>query len=234
MFKGFGYFSLFVFVLVGSQIGSMGPGFGLLFISLLLIVSGVLGFALLQFPSTLDQKNVEALTDFAHVDLKQLIAEITELAQIIRRDGLLVAEAHRKNLKDKKLQYLVKRSMEGFEKNQLLQWIESQAGFQKAQFELLQSFIDRVIFIFPVVGLMGSIVLLMKPAVALDVAFVPFLLTLFLQLLVQALFQEKMGEAKQKADLYFVLLKEGMVGIKDGVTAEFIQEQLAARMGQTP
>ena len=231
MFKGLGFGAMFVFAIVASQIGGMEPVFGIYFISLIFVSVGVLAFSLLQFPGALEGNKVQKLLEFSKLDLKLIIHEIDELAVIIRRDGLLVAESYRKNLKDKKLQYLVKRSMDGFEKKQLLSWVESQASFQEEQFSLLQNFLDRVLLMIPVVGLLGSVLQLMHQPVSLASAFVPFLIALVAQLLLQALVQENLNESKRRSHLYYALLTEGISGIMDGVTAEFIREQLAARMG---
>lgn len=231
MYKSLGLVAMVVFVILASLIGSMSPGFGMVLISFIFVSAGVIAFSLLQFPTPLEGGKIQGLLAFSKLDMKGLTVEVEELSTIIRRDGLLVAEAYRKNLKDKKLQYLIKRSMDGFEKKALMDWIAHHASYQEEQFSLLQGFADRVLMLTPVVGLLGTVLQLMNTPISLSSAFVPFLMALVMQLTAQAVYQEKIIEARRRSKLYFTILSVGVQGIMDGVTAEFIQEQMSAHLG---
>ncbi len=234
MFKTVGGVSAIVFVILAFQLGEVSSVGTSMILSLLFVMSGAVALATLQFPQSLKKGKLQSLLGCADFDLKRFAQTIEELALTIRRDGMLVAEAYRKNLKDQQLQYLVKRSMEGFEKAKIYQWIKSHDDFDEALFQQLQTYLDRAVLSVPVVGLIGSLLCLMQQPIVLAHAFTPFLVALVLQLVGHAVLQRRLDSARQNSRLYYAVLAEGMNGVMEGVTAEFLKEQLHARLGISP
>ena len=242
MIKIFGFFTFFVFIVLGSQIGGMAPGFSIWFISLLLVLSGTLTVALLQFPNELEEGRLSLLLNSHLVSQQRLIQEVEVLAQVIRRDGLLAVEGLRKEMKDPLLKYLLKRVMDGFEKQHLVGTLQNQTKRQEELFQMLQSYFDRVAQFIPAVGLVGSLFVMMdyfkassaSGTATLSLLFVPLLLALLMQFVVQSIFQKYITDALDRSRLYFTLMEEGILGIQEGLNAELLRDKMQFRLLKNP
>lgn len=242
MIKGFGYFAFFVFLMLCSQIGGFSPGFTIWFLSILTVVSGSVAFSFLQFPKELEEGMLKHLLTFESRDSKKLIGELEELAQAIRRDGLLATESLRKDLKDPLIKYLLKRIMDGFEKAQLNQLVRNQMIRYQELFMIAKSFYDHCLQVVPVVGLIGSLFMMMdslksttsQSAGSIAVIFIPFVFSLIFQQLLQALYQERLIVALDRCRLYYTLVEEGMNGIQDGVNSDLLRDKMLGRLAENP
>ncbi len=240
MIKGFGYFALFVFLVLCSQMGGYTPGFAVWFISFLLVASGSIALAGIQFPEELDNGHFQQLLNAHRAPIKQLTQEIEELAIVIRRDGLLAAEGLRKEMKDPLLKYLIKKVMDGFERPHLVQVVQNQAKRQEELFSMLQSYFDRVLQMIPVVGLIGSLFMMMdyfrapSSALVLSIVFAPFLVALFFQLLLQSFYQKQITDALDRGRLYFTIVEEGIIGIQEGLNADLLRDKIQFRLLRNP
>jgi chemotaxis protein MotA len=248
MIKGFGYFALFMFFILCSQIGGFSQGFAIWFLGVLTIAAGTLAFSLLQFPNELEEGGLKRLLSYESHDSKKLVTELEDLAQVIRRDGLLATESVRKDLNDPLMKYVLKRVMDGYDKSILNHLIHNQMIRNQELFMIAKSYYDHCLQVIPVVGLIGSLFMMMDAlkvtvnaqgssvsvASDLSVVFVPFVLSLILQQLLQSIFQERLVVALDRCRLYFTLLAEGMAGIQDGVNAELLRDKLLGRLGENP
>jgi len=238
MIKGFGYFALFVFLMFCTQIGGFSSGFAVWFLSVLTVVSGTVAFSCLQFPKELENGMLKRLLAFESHDPKELIVQLEELAQTVRRDGLLATESLRKELKDPLVRYLLKRVMDGYEKVQLNQFIRNHLIRFQELFAIAKNGIDHGLQVVPVVGLIGSLFMIMgalnRPQASVAAAFIPFVLSLILQQWLQAVYPERLIVALDRCRLYFTLLEEGMNGIQDGVNAELLRDKMLGRLAEDP
>ena len=234
MIKGFGYFSLFVFLILCSQIGGFLPGFSIWFLSILLVISGTLAFGLLQLPIEIQDGAIQHLLVFSDVDTQKMVQEFETLSSTIRRDGLLSIESIRRDLEDPFLRYLLKRVINGFEKNQIASVIHNRFLRTQELFTIGHTYFDRMLQVIPVVGLIGSLFQIMDVLSSdhgsIAVVFIPFVFSLILQQVLQSLFLEKMVRSLDGARVYHLVLEEGIGGIQDGVNAELLRDKLKARL----
>ena len=238
MIKGLGYFALFVFLLLCLQIEGFGPGFAIWFLSMLLVFAGSCAFAMLEFPRELEEGILKQIMTFAERDHKKMIHTLDELANTIRKDGLLAVEGVRRDIKDPFLRYLLKRVVGGFEKNQIGSIIRNQFLRSQELFTITQSYADRVFQAIPVVGLIGSLFQIMDFLIhsqgsgkgSIGVVFIPFVLSLLAQLLLQSFLQERIIRAIDGSRLYYMVLEEGIHGIQDGVSPELLRDKLQSRL----
>jgi flagellar motor component MotA len=242
MIKGFGYFALFMFLVLCSQIGGFSQGFTVWVLAILTVASGSIAFSFLQFPKELEEGMLKHLLEFETHDSKKLIGEMEELAHAVRQDGLLASESLRKDLKDPLMKYLLKRVMDGFEKVHLNQLTRNQMVRYQELFMIAKSFYDHCLQIIPVVGLITSLFMIIeflslpKGSVAgsIAVVFIPFVVSLIGQQLIQAFYQERLIVALDRCRLYFTLLEEGMNGIQDGLNAELLRDKMMGRIAENP
>jgi flagellar motor component MotA len=256
MIKGFGYFALLVFLIFCTQAGGFAPGAVIWLLSLFAVVSGSVAFGCLLFPKEFEENSLKKLLQFSKLNLKLLLKEIEELSVVVRRDGLLATEPLRKEMKDPLLKYLLKRVMDGYEKPVLAQTVQNQLKRQDELFKILQDYLDRLLQVIPVVGLIASLFQIMDfflltaaqkaatpaslaataPATALSIAtiFIPFLISLLLQLIFQAVAQDKITRAQDRGRLYFSILEEGVGGIQDGMNTDLLKEKIHCRLLESP
>jgi chemotaxis protein MotA len=236
MIKGFGYFCLFVFFVLCTQTGGFAMGFAIWFLSVLLVAAGAIGFACVQFPKELEEGVLKRLLQSFNRDIAGLVKEIETLSSSARKDGLLSLEALRKELKDPFLSYLVKRVIGGFEKGQINGVVHNQ--FMRAQelFTITQNYVDRVLQLVPVVGLIGTLAQIMDflnhGTGSLAAAFIPFVVSLIVQLGLQAYALEKIIRSMDVTRLYFIILEEGVSGVQDAMNPELLGEKLRARLSE--
>lgn len=242
MIKAFGYFALFLFFIICSQIGGFSQGFAIWFLAVLSVAAGTIGFSFLQFPNELEEGMLKQLLAYEAFEPKKLIAEIEELAQTIRRDGLLATESLRKDLKNPLLKYLLKRVMDGYEKVHLNQLVRNQMVRYQELFSIAKSYYDHCLQVIPVVGLIVSLFMMMDflaqpkggTSSSISVIFVPFVVSLVLQQLLQAIFPERLIVALDRCRLHFTLLEEGMNGIQDGLNSDLLRDKMLGRLGENP
>jgi chemotaxis protein MotA len=235
MIKGFGYFSLFVFLILCTQIGGFTPGFAIWFLSVFLVLAGVIGFACLQFPKELEAGSFQRLLH-AHHSHDQLMQDVVMLATSARKDGLLSLEGLRRDLNDAFLSYLMKRVIGGFEKNQIVGVVRNQFVRAQELYTITQNYVERILQLIPIVGLIGTLAQIMDYLAhgegSLSVAFIPFIFSLLVQLCVQAYVMEHLIRAMDETRLYFSLLEEGVAGIQDAMNPELLKEKLKARFSE--
>lgn len=237
MIKGFGIFSFLVFLILCFQIGEFGPGFAVWFLSLLLIVSGVIAYAFFLLPKSFEYGGIQKLKNFAKIDPLALVKTIHEVASVVRKDGLLATESLRRDLKDPWLQYSLKKMIDGFDKNAIIPAIRNEHLRFHEQFLTLEIYKERVTSSIALFGLAGSLSHLMRflakdDTILIAASFVPFLFALLIQLSVSAWIQNKIDFMLDQSRLYYALLESGVAGIQDGLNADVLQDQLMARLNQ--
>jgi len=235
MIKGFGIFSFLVFLMLCTQIGEFGPGFGIWFLSFLLITSGLAADALFLFPKSFERHGFKKLLVFADRNPETLVTTIAEIAEVVRKDGLLATEGLRKDLKDPWLVYALKKMMDGHEKSVIVQVIRNEHLHFHEQFLNLEKYKERLSNSIPLFGLVGSLAhlihFLAKDDPSLIAAsFIPFLLSILLQILFNAWAQGNIDFLTDQHRSYYAVLENGVSGIQDGVNAEVLRDQLMARI----
>jgi len=235
MIKGFGVFSFLVFLILCSQIGEFGPGFAVWFLSCLLIAAGIIADALFLFPQSFEIHGLKKIFAFSKVNPGALVNTISEIASVVRKDGLLATESLRKDLKDPWLIYALKKMIDGYEKAVIVQVIRNEHLHFHEQFISLEKYKDRVASSIPLFGLAGTLAHLMhflskdEPGL-IAASFVPFLLSVLIQILFNAWAQNKVDFLTDQHRVYYAVLENGISGIQDGINAEVLRDQLMARI----
>ena len=232
-----------VYLVLASQMGGFSPGFSILFLTFLAMFAGTIGVMGLTAPPDVTRgafKLIREPLPFTHA---KLIEELEEIALITRRDGLLALESKRKELKEPLLRLLLKRIVEGFEKAQTLPLLRNQAVRRAELIRTCEIYSERVNALLPVVGLIPSLFMIIDylshpekvPAPgSLPTVFLPFLLSLVLQVFGTAWAGRFFDEIKESVKLYYVIMEEGISAIQDGLNAEMIRDRLQARLVDSP
>lgn len=202
------------------------------------LASASVSLVMLQFPAGVTWTQVQLVWKGQLHQPEKLVQELYDLASVVRRDGLLGAENIRKNIKDEKLHYLTKRLMDGYEKKNILQWIHNQRDFEGFWIQQVHQLQERFLSVIPSVGIFMVLGMLIyffvageMSSVRLGIGILPFGLSIALQLLVNAVSIDPIHSAKVSSICYFRILEEGLMGISEGINAEFLREQLIARLG---
>ena len=236
MIKTFGYFSLFVFLVLCSQVSGFSSGFGIWFLSIFSVISGTLALGLLQFPKELEPGAVTRLLQYGNYDHRKLIETLKDLSEIIRKDGLLAVEGARREIKDPFLRFILKKIVGGFDKVQVNSQIRNRFLRVQELFMIAQTFFDRILNAIPIVGLIASLFQIMaflnSNTGSVGVTLIPFVFSLLLQVLVQAFCSESMYRAIDAARLYYILIEDGIHGIQDGLGGEVLSDRLHARFDE--
>lgn len=235
MIKGFGVFSFFVFLMMCMQIGEFGPGFAVWFLSLLLIGSGFIADALFLYPQSFEERGFKKLLGFEKVSPVALVNTIAEIAAVVRKDGLLATESLRKDLKDPWLVYALKKMIDGYEKSVIVQVVRNEHLHFHEQFLSLEKYKERLSGSIALFGLAGSLshiihFLSKDDSTLIAASFVPFLLSILIQILFNAWAQSKIDFLTDQHRVYYSILENGISGIQDGINADVLWDQLMARI----
>ena len=239
MIKGFGIFAFFVFLIVCSQIGEFGPGFTMWFLSIMLVFSGTAAFALFLYPRSFEEQGLKKLFAFAAMKPHALVNTISDIASVVRKDGLLATESIRKDLKDPWLKYSLKKMIDGYDKNVIIHVIRNEHLRYHEQFLSLEKYKDRISTTIPLVGLAGSLAHVMsflaknEPGL-IAASFIPFLFSILFQLFFSSWGQSRIDFLLDQFRLYYALLENGISGIQEGTNAEVLKDQLFGRLAEKP
>ena len=160
---------------------------------------------------------------------------IFEIATVVRKDGLLATESLRKDLKDPWLVYALKKMIDGYEKSVIVQVVRNEHLHYHEQFISLEKYKDRVSGSITLFGIAGTLAHLMhfllkdEPGL-LAASFVPFLLSVLIQILFNAWAQNKVDFLADQHRAYYAILENGISGIQDGINADVLRDQLMARI----
>jgi chemotaxis protein MotA len=235
MIKGFGILSFLLFLILCAQIGTFGPGFAVWFLSALMVISGTVSSVFFFLPAALEKGGLQHLKSFSYYQPLALVDTIHEIAEQVRKDGLLSIESIRQDIKDSWLQYALKKMVEGFDQNSILPVIRNE-GIRSAElFTMLEQFKERVSSAIPLFGLAGSLSHLMfflskNDQSLVAASFVPFLFSVLLQVVFSMWIQSQIDFLSDRSRIYHVVLEEGIAGIQSGIHADLLKDQLVARI----
>ena len=240
MIKSIGYAALIMFLVLGSQIGSVDSGAIYFIYALIMLAMGVAGFACVQMPSVLQDGSSKKLDAFKNFDPKKLVLEFEVLCTTIRRDGLLASEGARKGLTDPFMRYLLKRIMDGYDRAQLIQTIRNQSMRTHEIASFIEAWIENTSQAIPTAGFLTTLFQMMAvlksidPNVSVASALLPLLLGILLQPLVSGYLKNAFFTNLDHARLYHILMEEGITGIQEGINADFLRDKLNCRLLETP
>jgi chemotaxis protein MotA len=235
MIKGFGILALALYLLLCTQIGTFGPGVAIWILSLILITAGTVSSALFYLPPVFEPKAFLPIQLYAWVNPKALIESFCDVCDLIRKDGLLSLESARQSIRDPWMQYALRKMSEGFEPKMVLPVIHNEGLKSAALFAEAESYKDRVLSTIPLFGLIASLFHLMvflqknDPHLA-SASFVPFVLSILMQLVLSLWIQRRIDFLSDRAKNYHAVLEEGVAGLGDGISADVLKDRLMARI----
>lgn len=194
------------------------------------VLSGVGSVAFMQLPDELTEDQFKLIQSGHIHDLPRVIQEWVELASEVRKNGLLGAEGVRKSLQDQNLIYLTKRMVDGYDKKQILPWIHNQREYEGFWLQQVHQFQERISQLIPTVGILATLILLMMGLKIAPLLF-PLVVSVVLQFIFHSITLHKIHTAKLQSVAYFRILEEGLLGVAEGMNADFLNDQLVARLG---
>jgi flagellar motor component MotA len=239
MIKGLGIFLVVLYAGFSFQLDGFGPGVSFVILLILTLASGLGAVYCLAAPEGWSPDAWSGVAKSYSLDPEGMIREFVALATLIRQEGLLSLESRRKDLKDPFLRHLMKKVMDGHEKTVLLPLIRSQCEVRFRAIELNRDFFERFVGLMPLVGLVPTLVILgsmlmRAGATGFGLAFVPFGIMLFLQLVLEAGFGSRFESLRDETRVHFDLLEEGLSCIQDGVTIELVGDRLRSKVQVNP
>ncbi|MBU6153550.1 MAG: hypothetical protein KGP28_04540 [Bdellovibrionales bacterium] len=238
MFKGLGLAGFGIFLVLSGLLLQSSPGWGFAFGVLIAVFCGTTAVFFLNV-NPLFFRVWSEVSGPSALDAHELLLGIEEAAGVIRQDGLLALEARRKDLRDPHLKYLLKRIMDGFEGKDLIPWVLNQKDLRMEALRMATDSADRFLGQVPSVGLMSSLILMIgvlatpdrsRDLIGVSQAFVPFLITIGLQMLLDSEFGKKWEEIRMRNEHYFDTLESGIAGIQSGLNPELLSDRLRARI----
>ncbi len=241
MIKGLGVFLMVLYAGFSFQLESFGPGLSFGVVLVLTLASGLGAVYCLAAPEGWGPESWSQMGAPYSLNPEAMIRELEALARIVRQEGLLALESRRKDLKDPFLRHLMKKVMDGHEKSALLPLVRSQCETRFRIIEVNRDYFSRFVGLIPLVGLVPTLVLLgsllmrtSNEATGFGLAFIPFGLMLFVQLILEAAFGGRFESLREEARAHFELLEEGLTCIQDGVNVELVGDRLRSKVLVNP
>lgn len=231
---------LAVAAVFGGQIW-MGGGTGQLLQSgaAFIVLGGTAAAVLLSSPFS-DIKRALGMMPLVfwkvEVDVRPLIEEITSLAAVARKEGVLAVESQRASIKDPLLKKSIKYVIDGFDAATVREIIDAQIILATDQDESAVRVFEGAGAYAPTIGVIGAILGLMQvlsmlndPSKIGEGIAASFIATLYGIVLANLVFLPWSAKLKRKVAQRMVskeVVKLGVVGIQEGLNPHFLQEKL--------
>ncbi len=206
----------------------------------IIVMGGTLGAILLSFPmSDLKRAFTEGLKLVYRnldTDYRPLIEEITKVATVARKEGVLAIEGLRNSIVDEKFKKALKYVIDGFEPKTVVEILEADAYFEFEEMEVAGKLIEGMGGYSPTVGIVGAVLGLIHvmrnlsnpdeigPGIA-----IAFVATVYGVGFANLLFMPMGSKVKRKAAIMqqrSELIKVGIQGIQEGLNPHFLKEKL--------
>lgn len=227
-------------ILEGGHIGSI-----LGFAAFIIVIGGALGATLLDLPwesTMMALKNVKSVFFGAHHNYENLVSQVSNLASIARKDGLLALEKERGNIEDPLLREAIKFAVDGLEPNLVSQILESRIDHRLHANEMAAKFYSQLSAYCPTVGILGAVLGLIHvmenlsnpdaigPGIA--VAFIATVYGVGFSNLVFMPIGNKLKAISHHEGLYYEMIRVGVKDIQLGTSPSIISSHLLAIVDQ--
>ena len=213
----------------------------------IIVIGGAFGASMLETPFA-NVKGGIALFVYAfkggHHNTDEFVEQVSKLAGIARKDGLLALEKERDNIHDPLLRDALKFAIDGLEPNLVTAIIDSRTGFRSHDRTLSAKFWASFAGYCPTVGILGAVLGLIHVMENLDnpAAIGPGIATAFIATVYGVGFSNlvfmplgnKLKALIAHEDLYYEMVKTGVRGIQQGTSPSIISAQMLAVMDQEP
>ncbi len=243
MFKGFAFVLLAVFLGLSVISGSSESGVGFFLITGFTFALGCGSAMFFSLPPGFLNETFGPVREQLPSTPEVLAAQIESVAAVIRQDGLLALEGKRREIRNPGLKYLLKKIMDGFEGKDLVPLIANQRVRRGELLDEAALVLARLNGFLPQVGLVQSLILIStilsqaprsKDAVGVAQAFLPFLISLVLQMVFESFGAQLISQKRSECELYFSVLEEGVVGIQKGENPDLVRDRIRARIDSKP
>jgi chemotaxis protein MotA len=234
-----------LFAVVGGQLlegGSLGQI--LQGTAALIVVGGTLGATLLAYPAEDVKRAFELLPlIYRHAEggTQPVIAEVVQVATLVRRDGLIAAEAMRAQIREPMLARGIKYVIDGFEPSAVREILDAEIDRALDEGERAAKVFEGAGGYAPTVGILGAVLGLIHVMTMLNepsrigegiaVAFVATVYGVALANLVLLPWGNKLKRIAEQRVLAKELVRLGILGIQEGLNPMFIEERLKAHAG---
>lgn len=206
----------------------------------IIVMGGTLGAIFVSFPAAdLKRAFTEGLKlAFRNLDTdyRPLIEEITKVATVARKEGVLAIEGMRNSIQDPKLKKALKFVIDGFEPKTVTEILEADAYFEFEETEVAGKLLEGMGGYSPTIGIIGAVLGLIHvmrnlsnpDAIGPGIA-VAFVATVYGVGFANLIFMPLGTKVKRKAAIQQQrgeLIKVGIQGIQEGLNPHFLKEKL--------
>jgi chemotaxis protein MotA len=213
--------------------------------ALLIVVGGTLGATLLSFPGADIRR---AIGFFPQVyfrsdpDLTPLVEDIFRIATLVRKEGLLIIEQQKDSIRDPMLKRTLKFVVDGFEPQTVREIIDTEIEQTYDEEEQAARVFEAAGGYAPTIGILGAVLGLIQVLSKLNdpskigegiaVAFVATIYGVSFANLLLIPWGQKLKRNAQVRRIAKEAVKQGVVGIQEGVNPHFLKEKLTAFLKQ--
>jgi chemotaxis protein MotA len=206
----------------------------------IIVMGGAAGAIMVSYPmSDLKRAMTEGMRlVFKNVDTdyRPLIEEITKVATVARKEGVLAIEGMRNNIVDEKFKKALKYVIDGFEPKTVTEILEADAYFEFEETEIAGKLLEGIGGYTPTIGIIGAVLGLIHvmrnlsnpDAIGPGIA-VAFVATVYGVGFANLWFMPMGTKVKRKASIMQMrseLIKVGVQGIQEGLNPHFLKEKL--------
>lgn len=169
-------------------------------------------------------------------DYRPLIEEITKVATVARKEGVLAIEGMRNSITDEKFKKALKFVIDGFEPKTVTEILEAESFFEFEEMEIAGKALEGFGGYTPTIGIIGAVLGLIHvmrnlsnpDAIGPGIA-VAFVATVYGVGFANLWFMPMGTKVKRKAQIMQMrneLIKVGVQGIQEGLNPHFLKEKL--------
>ena len=235
MIKGFGGLAFLFFLVLAAEIGTFGHGFAIWFLSLMMLAAGIVSAVFFYLPVAFEKDGLVKIQAYSRIQPRKTIESIHSICEQIRKDGLLSLESVRSGISDQKLLYVTKKMMEGFDQKAIFPILKNERIRIEQLIAELQAYQNRIVSTIPILGLTATVSHLVmglsKPdSVFNGAGFIPFLLSMVIQMVFSFWSQRQIDEWSDCAQNYHAVMEDGVSGLLEGVHADLLRDRLLSRI----
>lgn len=230
----------FTSIVGGAFLEHLPPSAIMQLTAFIIVMGGTIGAVLVSYPIQ-DLKRaltagIKVAFNNVNTDYRPLIEEITKVATVARKEGVLAIEGMRNSINDPHFRHALKYVIDGFEPKTVVEILEADAYIEMEEMETAGKLVEGAGGYSPTIGIIGAVLGLIHVMRSLDdpdkigpgIA-VAFVATVYGVGFANLVFMPLGTKIKRKAALLGMradLIKVGVQGIQEGLNPHFLKEKL--------